>query len=130
MGGKVKCKSGAPRFSPGFSEVQQDTLLDAQDELDLLCLLMTPSLFDIFGAIAFGSATMSDVGETAGFNGKQAEAVGLDRSRMAMAAAMTAFETLDRMADSENSGDWMLVLPGDTLEPPAFCQGRSPPPAG
>jgi hypothetical protein len=126
MGGKVKCKSGAPRFCPDFNEVRQHTLIDAQDQLDLLCLLMTPWLYEIYDAIAFSSATTEEVGNMAGFKGKQAEAVGLDRSRMAVAAAIIAFETLDR-TESAKSAEWMLVLPGDTLEPPAFCQGRSRP---
>lgn len=99
--GKVTCKSGAPPHNPYHDEADHHIKLDAQDQLELLRELMTGFLFEIFFAMASSSATNVEIGEAAGFNGKQAEAVGLDRSRMAIAAAISAFEYIDSLEEAE-----------------------------
>jgi hypothetical protein len=52
-------------------------------------------------------ATMTEIGEAAGFTGKQAEAVGLDRTRRAVAVAQRAFGTVGR---ANASTDWWRGL--------------------
>jgi hypothetical protein len=115
LSGKVKCRSGRPTFNPQFDEVRQHTMVEAQEQLDLLRWLMTPWLYEVFDAIAFSSATCGDIGEQAGFTGKQAEAVGLDRSRMAILTAISAFELLDSIQESEPNSRARNGLP---LRPP------------
>jgi hypothetical protein len=58
--------------------------------------------------------TSGEIGEAAGFGGKQAEAVGLDRTRRAVRTARRAFGTVERI----NRGNyWWRSLHDDDLVP-------------
>lgn len=66
-------------------------------------------------------ATTKEIGEAAGFGGKQAEAVGLDRTRRAVKVAERAFATICRL---NTSVYWWQRLVDDDLVPARLVKKR------
>lgn len=116
--GKVKCKGGPPSFSPSTEQTQQQARLEAIYVLELFNGLMSQAEYQDFIMILANTVSMEDVGIQAGFAGKQAEAVGLDRSRTAISAAVQAFEIIDGLTDV----DWLEKVPDATRLPAWLVQ--------
>lgn len=113
---KVKCKGGPPPFNPLHDTTEQHERLDATIELDLLSGLMDRQEYQVFTTILENGVTTADLGIEAGFRGKQAEAVGLDRCRTAILAAIAAFEVIDRM-EGDGDAPWLDRVPLDARLP-------------
>lgn len=93
--------------------------LDAQDRSLFEVLVGEDDLPDM-DLVAAG-ATMREIGEAAGFSGKQAEAVGLDRTRRAVVVAQRAFCTVERLSASSC---WWCSLEDHDLVPASLVKRR------
>lgn len=115
--GKTKPKAGPPPFNPLHDTTEQHEALAALMELECLRGLMGYQSYQVFTAMLANGVTTADVGsETGEFRGKQAEAVGLDRSRTAIRKATEAFEIIDVMEANDGSG-WLHSVCPNALVP-------------
>lgn len=116
LAGKTKCKGGPPPFNPHHDTTEQHDSLSAVVELELLWSFMRKNDYRVLTALLENGVNIADVGGEAGFKGKQAEAVGLDRSRTAIQATIAAFEIIDAMEASDSLG-WLYRVSPDALLP-------------
>ena len=93
--------------------------LDAEDRSLFEALVGQDDLADM--ELISDGATMREIGEAAGFTGKQAEAVGLDRTRRAVRVTQRAFDTVGRLNASVY---WWQRLDDSDLVPAHLVKKR------
>ena len=93
--------------------------LDAEDRGLFEALVGEDDLADL--ELVANGAAMREIGEAAGFSGKQAEAVGLDRTRRAVKVAKRAFNTIGRLNASIY---WWQRLADNDLVPAHLVKRR------
>jgi hypothetical protein len=113
--GKVHCKSEPPTYDPNLEPIPALTKSVALDEIESLWALTSPEMFEVLVEMACLNATAAEIGEQAGFSHKQAEAVGLDRCRLAILAGVRAFQTIDRL--DEANEHWWRTIPDSAVVP-------------